>query len=82
MINYLKSYSILSYHLTYLQEECKDVLISSLINAPDRTKQFTTIENMPWMMAHMPSPSYYYISMLKAKCVDVGARLHESYKTE
>lgn len=46
------------------------------------TSDVAYAENLPWMMTHMPGPSYYYVSMLKAKCVAVGTRLHEFYKTE
>lgn len=31
-------------------------------------------EELPWMMEHMPNPSYYYISMVEGKCVAVGNR--------
>jgi len=34
-------------------------------------------EELPWMMEHMPNPSYFYISMVEAKCIAVGNRLNE-----
>ena len=34
-------------------------------------------KELPWMMEHMPNPSYFYISMVEAKCIAVGNRLNE-----
>lgn len=34
-------------------------------------------EELPWMMEHMPNPSFYYISMVEAKCIAVGSRVNE-----
>ncbi|WP_342322505.1 hypothetical protein AAEY27_19850 [Kosakonia sp. BYX6] len=34
-------------------------------------------EKLPWMMEHMPNPSYYYISMVEGKCIAVGNRTEQ-----
>lgn len=34
-------------------------------------------EELLWMMEHMPNPTYYYISMVEAKCIAVGSRVNE-----
>lgn len=31
-------------------------------------------DELPWMIKHMPNPSYYYISMVDARCIAVGRR--------
>ena len=31
-------------------------------------------DELSWMMTHMPNPSYYYISMVEARCIAVGSR--------
>jgi len=31
-------------------------------------------DELPWMMKHMPNPSYYYVSMVEARCIAVGSR--------
>ncbi|QTF06612.1 hypothetical protein HC231_00685 [Brenneria izadpanahii] len=41
------------------------------------TSDVSYSDELPWMMDHMPSPSYYYISMVEAKCIALGNRPNE-----
>lgn len=41
------------------------------------TSDIEYLDELPWMTTHMPNPSYYYISMVDAKCIAVGTRLNE-----
>lgn len=37
-------------------------------------------KELPWMMEHMPNPSYYYINMATGKCIAVGTRENDFQK--